>query len=78
MSRYRVYVTLKPSLLDPAGRAIGDSLRTLGFSNVRDVRIGKLIELSLEDGNQEQVEEMCRKLLSNPVIERFDIEEDST
>ena len=77
MSRYRVYVTLKPSLLDPAGRAIGDSLRTLGFSNVRDVRIGKLIELSLENGNPEQVEDMCRKLLANPVIERFDIEEDS-
>lgn len=74
VSRYRVFVTLKPALLDSAGRAVTDALHSLGFADVEDVRVGKLIELKLKDGSQASVDEMCRKLLANPVIETFEVE----
>jgi phosphoribosylformylglycinamidine synthase len=71
----RVYVTLKNGVLDPQGKAIHHALEGLGFSGVRDVRAGKLIELDLEDGvSDEDVEAMCRKLLANTVIENYRIE----
>lgn len=71
----RVYVTLKNGVLDPQGKAIHHALEGLGFSGVRDVRAGKLIELDLEDGvSEEDVEAMCRKLLANTVIENYRIE----
>ncbi|WP_114953059.1 phosphoribosylformylglycinamidine synthase subunit PurS [Sphingosinicella terrae] len=71
----RVYVTLKNGVLDPQGKAIHHALEGLGFAGVNDVRAGKLIELDLEPGvPDEQVEEMCRKLLANTVIENFRIE----
>jgi phosphoribosylformylglycinamidine synthase len=74
--RYRVFVTLKPGVLDPQGKAIHHALEGLGFGGVRDVRAGKLIELELEDGaaDEAQIEDMCRKLLANTVIENFRIE----
>ncbi|MGI8922605.1 MAG: phosphoribosylformylglycinamidine synthase subunit PurS [Fimbriimonadales bacterium] len=74
MSRYRVFVTLKPALLDSAGRAVNDALHSLGFEDVEDVRVGKLIEISMKVGNEAQVEEMCKKLLANPVVENYHIE----
>ena len=71
----RVFVTLKPGVLDPQGKAIHHALEGLGFSGIRDVRAGKLIELDAEDGvDDAAVEEMCRKLLANTVIENFRIE----
>ena len=71
----RVYVTLKNGVLDPQGKAIHHALEGLGFAGVNDVRAGKLIELDLDASVQdEQVEEMCRKLLANTVIENFRIE----
>ena len=71
----RVYVTLKNGVLDPQGKAIHHALEGLGFSGVRDVRAGKLIELDLDDRVSEaEVEAMCRKLLANTVIENFRIE----
>ena len=71
----RVYVTLKNGVLDPQGKAIHHALEGLGFSGVNDVRAGKLIELDLDAGVSEaQVEEMCRKLLANTVIENYRIE----
>jgi phosphoribosylformylglycinamidine synthase len=71
----RVYVTLKNGVLDPQGKAIHHALEGLGFSGVRDVRAGKLIELDLDDRVSEaEVEAMCRKLLANVVIENFRIE----
>ncbi len=71
----RVYVTLKNGVLDPQGKAIHHALEGLGFSGVRDVRAGKLIELDLDDGvREDEVEAMCRKLLANTVIENFRIE----
>jgi len=74
----RVYVTLKPGVLDPAGKAVEGSLHALGFGKVSGVRLGKYIELQLPDGSRAearaQVEEMCRKLLANTVVENFRVE----
>ena len=72
----RVFVTLKSGVLDPQGKAIHHALQGLGFSGVNDVRAGKLIELDLAEGTPvEAVEDMCRKLLANTVIENFRIEQ---
>ena len=71
----RVYVTLKNGVLDPQGKAIHHALEGLGFGGVKDVRAGKLIELDLEPGvTEDDIEEMCRKLLANTVIENYRIE----
>jgi phosphoribosylformylglycinamidine synthase len=71
----RVFVTLKPGVLDPQGKAIHHALEGLGFAGVNDVRAGKLIELDLADGTSDSdIEDMCRKLLANTVIENFRIE----
>ncbi len=71
----RVFVTLKTGVLDPQGKAIHHALEGLGFGGVNDVRAGKMIELDLADGTDDStIEEMCRKLLANPVIENFRIE----
>jgi phosphoribosylformylglycinamidine synthase PurS subunit len=71
----RVFVTLKPGVLDPQGKAIHHALEGLGFGGVNDVRAGKLIELDLADGTSDSdIEDMCRKLLANTVIENFRIE----
>ena len=68
----RVFITLKPGVLDPQGKAIHHALEGLGFSGVNDVRAGKLIELDLAEGTSDaQIEDMCRKLLANKVIENF-------
>lgn len=74
----RVYVTLKNGVLDPQGKAIHHALEGLGFSGIRDVRAGKLIELDVEEGvGEADIEEMCRKLLANMVIENFRIEREA-
>lgn len=71
----RIVVTLKPGVLDPQGRAIHHALEGLGFTGVRDVRAGKVIELELEDGvSAAEIDAMCRKLLVNTVIENFRVE----
>ena len=74
----RVHISLKPGVLDPQGKAIGNALQGLGFAGVREVRQGKLIELELADTDanaaRARVEEMCRQLLANPVIENYVIE----
>ena len=71
--RFEVVVTLRPGLLDPQGKAIQGSLPAMGWTNVSDVRVGKHIVLTVDTGSEvsarEQVEEMSRRLLSNPVIE---------
>ena len=80
----KVYVTLKPTVNDPQGLTIRGALHDLGFQNVTSVRAGKYIELKLDEQNltsaEVQLNEMCRKLLANPVIEnfRFEIEEISS
>jgi phosphoribosylformylglycinamidine synthase len=74
VARVRVSVTLKPSLLDSAGRTVAGSLQKMGFSEVQDVRIGKLIELDVEPYSEARVNEMCDRLLANSVIETYVIE----
>ena len=76
----KIHVTLKSGILDPQGRAIQQSLATLGFSSVNDVRVGKFLEVDLGDSDQSQAESqlkaMCEKLLANTVIEdyRYELE----
>lgn len=74
MTTVRVYVTLKPSLLDSAGRTVAGSLKKLGYEEVGEARIGKLIELKVENYSEARVKEMCDKLLANPVIEEYRFE----
>ena len=70
----RVFVTLKPALLDSAGRTVADSLKKLGYNEIEDTRIGKLIELKVDDFSEERVKAMCDQLLANPVIEDYRFE----
>ncbi len=73
--KVRIHVSLKPGVLDPQGRAIQHSLEGLGFSGVSDVRAGKLIELDVDDSvTDAALDDMCRKLLANMVIENYRIE----
>lgn len=73
--KVRIHVSLKPGVLDPQGRAVHHALEGLGFSGVEDVRVGRLIEMEVADDTTEgQLEDMCRKLLANTVIENFRIE----
>jgi phosphoribosylformylglycinamidine synthase len=78
MLKARVFVTLKRSVLDPQGQAVQKALAGLGFGEVEDLRIGKVLELRLagEDRGaaRARVEEMCRRLLANPIIEEFRVE----
>ncbi len=81
MIRAKVYVTLKKGVLDPQGETVRGALETLGFAGVQDIRIGKFMVITLNAVSREDatksVEEMCKKLLANPVIEdyRFELEE---
>ena len=74
----KVFVTLKKSVLDPQGKAVQHALSTMGFNDVKDVRIGKYIELDLGVSDKAQAEKklktMCEKLLANTVIEDFKYE----
>jgi len=74
----RVFVTLKSGVLDPQGKAISHALSGLGFSGIRDVRQGKVIEIDLAEQSEtkarESVKQMCEKLLANTVIETYEIE----
>lgn len=71
----RVTVSLKPGVLDPQGRAIQHALEGLGFGDIGDVRVGKIIELDVAaHTTEEQVADMARKLLANTVIENFRVE----
>lgn len=73
--KLRIIVTLKNGVLDPQGKAIHHALEGLGFGGVNDVRAGKLIELDVADGTSDYaLDEMCRKLLANTVIENYRIE----
>jgi phosphoribosylformylglycinamidine synthase PurS subunit len=77
MATVRVYVTLKPSLLDSAGKTVAGSLQKLGYAEVNDVRVGKMIEMQLENPTEARIKEMCEKLLANPVIENYRYEVDA-
>ena len=74
----KIKVTLKKAVLDPQGKAVEGALESLGYKHASHVRIGKYIELKLKEKDEkvanEKVKEMCKKLLSNPVIEDFEFE----
>ncbi len=73
--KIRVHVSLKNGVLDPQGRAIHHALEGLGFAGINDVRAGRLIELDVADTTSDAaLDEMCRKLLANQVIENYRIE----
>ncbi|MBM3595294.1 MAG: phosphoribosylformylglycinamidine synthase subunit PurS [Alphaproteobacteria bacterium] len=73
--KVRIHVSLKLGVLDPQGRAIQHSLEGLGFTGVNDVRQGKLIELDVDASvTDEQLDDMCRRLLANIVIENYRID----
>ena len=80
----KVYITLKPTVNDPQGLTIKGALHTLGFKSVQEVRAGKYMEIKIEEKNLEkarnETQEMCKKLLANPVIEnyRFELEQIKT
>lgn len=71
----KVFVTLKPTVNDPQGLTVLGALKTLGFESVASVRLGKYLEVQVNESERSQAEaqvsEMCRKLLANPVIEEF-------
>ena len=75
--KVKVFVTLKPTLLDAQGRVVQNALESLGYAGVDQVRIGKYIEMNLEAPSDSQwsvdtqVKEMCDRLLANPVIEEY-------
>jgi phosphoribosylformylglycinamidine synthase len=80
MYKVKVYVTLRESVLDPQGKAVKNSLNSLNYKEIADVRIGKYMELTIEKSDRnidDVVNEVCSKLLANPVIEdyRYEVEE---
>ncbi|MDX2097992.1 MAG: phosphoribosylformylglycinamidine synthase subunit PurS [Leptolyngbyaceae cyanobacterium bins.59] len=74
----KIYITLRPSVLDPAGTAVLSGAKHLGYDNIEQIRIGKYIEVSLtatdEASAQAQLDKMCDQLLANPVIENYRFE----
>ena len=78
--RVKIFISFKEGVLDPQGKAVERSLHSLGYQEVRDVRMGKYLEIGIEASSREaaqaRIREMCDKLLANPVIEdyRFEIE----
>ena len=74
----RVFVTLKQGVLDPAGKAVERSLHSLGYPEVEGVRLGKYVEVRVAETDpakaKARVEQMCQKLLANPVVENFKVE----
>jgi phosphoribosylformylglycinamidine synthase subunit PurS len=77
MFRARIHVTLRPSILDPQGKATREALRHLGHEAIEDVRMGKYVEITINASDAESArdiaEQACRKLLANPVTENYAI-----
>jgi phosphoribosylformylglycinamidine synthase len=80
--RAKIYVTLKPSVLDPQGKAIHHAVETIGYTGIADVRQGKFFEITLDEAlsaedARTQIERMAKDILTNPVIEDCRVELDS-
>ncbi|MFA7057358.1 MAG: phosphoribosylformylglycinamidine synthase subunit PurS [Candidatus Cloacimonadales bacterium] len=75
MIKAKVFVTLKPSVLDPQGKQVMNSLHSIGYDNIKEVRVSKFIEVTLDSNNLEQAEqeiqEICEKILANPNTETY-------
>jgi phosphoribosylformylglycinamidine synthase len=80
--RARIVVRLRPGVLDPQGATIRKALEGLGFPEVRDLRVGRLLELTLDETDRTRararLDEMCRRLLANPVVEDYACEVDES
>jgi phosphoribosylformylglycinamidine synthase len=79
----KIYVTLKPSVLDPQGKAIHHAVETIGYQGIDDVRQGKYFEITLDDSltpdeARREIERMAKDVLANPVIEDYRVELDSS
>ena len=78
MYKVKILVTLRKTILDPQGKAVEHSLKSLGYDKITDTRIGKFIELTVNAGSREEASEIaenaCRKLLANPVMEDYSYE----
>ena len=76
--KVELHITLKESILDPQGKAIEGSLQRLGYNEVEEVRVGKFLQMKIDEKDAEKakkrVQEMCTKLLSNPIIENVKYE----
>lgn len=74
----KIYITLRPTILDPQGKAIEHALKALGYTKIEDTRVGKVIELKISAESEEEArrisDEACRKLLSNSVTEDYTFE----
>jgi phosphoribosylformylglycinamidine synthase subunit PurS len=78
----KIYVTLKPSVLDPQGKAIHHAVETIGYHGIKDVRQGKYFEVTVDgalspDEARAEIERMARDVLANPIIEDFRVELDA-
>jgi phosphoribosylformylglycinamidine synthase len=75
MPKAEIYVTFKDGVLEPQGKTVKAALEKMGYKNVKDVRIGKFIEMEISDGDKEkikkEIDEICDKLLANPNIEKY-------
>jgi phosphoribosylformylglycinamidine synthase len=74
MAKARVTITLKKTIMDAQGQTVERALHNLGYQGVSSLRIGKYIEMSVDGEDKGKVEEMCRRLLANPIIEDFRVE----
>lgn len=78
MARARVYITLKEGILDPQGKTVLRALKSLGYDEVEDLRVGKYMELELSGDDKSKLEErlgeMSEQLLANPIIENYRME----
>ena len=78
MIKAKVYVTLKPSVLDPQGKVITDAIRSLGYGGVKETRTSKFFEMTFDHDDEEYVKqnlnEICQKLLANPNTEVYNFE----
>jgi len=78
MYKAHIYITLKKTVMDAQGQTVQKALHNLGYEKVENLRIGKYLEMDLNGSDpqaaQRQVEEMCQKLLANPIIEEFRVE----
>jgi phosphoribosylformylglycinamidine synthase len=69
----KVYIRLKEGVLDVQGQVVLRALRNLGFGEVENVRIGKLIEMEINNPSEDRIREMCERMLANPVVEDYEI-----
>jgi len=78
MLEVEIYIKLKKTVSDPQGLTVKHALQSLGYQNLEDVRVGKLITIKINSGDKEKikqkVDQMCRKLLANPIIENYSFE----